>query len=209
MYTLKFLLFTDIFRHWRSVGSGMEVGRVMGRPAGCENCWCPAVRPLLPSHYPPTRPSRETPRRPASRSAPGGSVGLEYCIPPCSPSQRAEGHRSCHRSRRALGRSSRPGVATSSPRLPRCCKRSSACGWSSPGSRREALWGSGLERNKRITQTLAITSWTNWQSSTHLHSFCQLIMDEVWYTMYWILQYFPCSLTPPSKVSHNVQHRSW
>lgn len=122
----------------------------MDRPTGCENCCCPAVRQPPPSRCCPARPSRATPRRLVSRSVPGGSGGRGCCSPPCSLSRRAAGRRSCRRSRRASARSSRPDASTSSPRLPRCCRRSSACGWSSPDSRREALWGSGLKRDRSV-----------------------------------------------------------
>lgn len=141
-------LLHHIFRHWRS--AGMEMGMGMDRPAGCENCCCPAVRQPPPSHCCPARPSRATPLRPAFRSVPGGSGGRGCCSLQCSLSQRAAGRRSCHRSHHALARSSRPDASTSSPRPPHCCRRSSACGLPSPDSRKEALWGSGLERDSSV-----------------------------------------------------------
>lgn len=135
------------FRHWRS--AVMETSMWTDTPAGCENCWCPAVRQWLPSHLFPERRSKATPRHPISRSVPGESVGRGCYSPLCWPARRVAVRRSCHQSRPASAQNSRPDASTSSPRPPRCCRRSSACGWSSPGSRREALWGSGLERGRR------------------------------------------------------------
>lgn len=161
MYTVRHpsllsLCSTTVFRRWRS--AGMETGMGLYRPTGCEKCCCPGDLQPPPSPRCPARPSRATPRRPASRSGPGGSGGRGCCSPPCSPSRRAAGRRSCHRSRRASARSSRPGASTSSPRPPRCCKTSSACGWPSPDSRKEALWGSSLQRDRRV-RDVSIT-WT-------------------------------------------------
>lgn len=155
------------FRHWHS--AGMEMSTRMGRPAGCGNCWCPVVLHSWLSRQRQGRLRRATRQRPTFRSAPGESGGPGCCIPPCSLSQRVGGLRSFRRSRRASAQSSRPDASRSSPQLPRCCKRSSACGSSSQGSQREALWGSGLvledgssfnltlyisERRKQMTWTM-------------------------------------------------------
>lgn len=155
-----------MLRRWRSAATGRSTW--MDTPAGCESSWCPAVRQSLLSRWCKGRLSRATPRHPASRSVPGGSEGRGCCSPPCWLSRRAAGRRSCRRSRRASAQSSRPDASMSSPQLPRCCRRSSACDWSSPGSQREALWGSGLERDKRVRSDLLQTSATRYRMSISL-----------------------------------------
>lgn len=144
-------------RHWRS--AGMETSTGLDRPTGCGSCWCPAVRQSLLSHRCPVRRRRAIPLRPTSQSGPGGSGGPGCCNRLCSLSRRVASRRSCRRSRHASARSSRPDASMSSPRPPRCCRRSSACGWPSPGSRRGALWGSGLKRDGRIATTLVTSRW--------------------------------------------------